>query len=151
MAHTMKTNRLLSFCALVAFALSPAVVPSQTAAPAGPPHITKGAKLFISPMDGFETTLMAAILKKKVPVTVVMDKAAADYVLSGSSALEKAGWAKTIFVSPQPHASASITVVDAHSGALAFAYNVDKSSAMRGQQSTAEACAKHLKEAIEKE
>jgi hypothetical protein len=31
-----------------------------------------------------------------------------------------------------------------------FAYNVDKSNAVRANQSTAEACAKHLKEAIEK-
>jgi hypothetical protein len=36
------------------------------------------------------------------------------------------------------------------SGNLVFAYNVDKSNAARANQSTAEACAKHLKEAIEK-
>ncbi len=43
----------------------------------------------------------------------------------------KAGWAKTIFVSPNPHAEASVTVKDAQSGNLVFAYNVDKSNAVR--------------------
>ena len=100
-------------------------------------------------MDGFETTLSAAMLKKNVPVVIVDDKSKADFILSGTSHVEKAGWAKTIFVSPNSHAEASIMIKDP-SGSLAFAYNVDKTSARRGAQSTAEACAKHLKEAIEK-
>jgi hypothetical protein len=84
------------------------------------------------------------------PVMVVDDRAKADFIMTGSSHVDKAGWAKTIFVSPNPHAEASITVKDARSGNLVFAYNVDKSNAVRANQSTAEACAKHLREAIEK-
>ena len=114
-------------------------------------HIAAGSKLFIEPMDGFDTYLSAAILKKKVPVMVVDDRSKADFIVSGGSHVDKAGWAKTIFVSPLPHAEASIAIKDAHSGNLVFAYNVDKSNAARANQSTAEACAKHLKEAIEKE
>jgi hypothetical protein len=113
-------------------------------------RIAPGSKLFIEPMDGFETYLAGAILKKKVPVMVVDDRAKADFVVTGGSHVDKAGWAKTIFVSPLPHAEASIAIKDAHSGNLVFAYNVDKSNAARANQSTAEACAKHLKEAIEK-
>jgi hypothetical protein len=106
--------------------------------------------MFIEPMDGFDTYLSAAILKKKVPLMIVDDRAKADFIMGGSSHVDKAGWAKTIFVSPNPHAEASVTVKDAHTGNLVFAYNVDKSNAIRANQSTAEACAKHLKEAIEK-
>jgi hypothetical protein len=113
-------------------------------------RIAPGSKLFIEPMDGYETYLSAAILKKKVPVMVVDDRSKADFVMTGGSHVDKAGWAKTIFVSPLPHAEASVSIKDAHSGNLVFAYNVDKSNAARANQSTAEACAKHLKEAIEK-
>ncbi len=113
-------------------------------------RIAPGSKLFIEPMNGFETSLSAAILNKKVPVLVVDDRDKADFVVSGTSEVEKAGWAKTIFISPLPHAEASIAVKDARSGVLIFAYNVDKANARKGNQSTAEACAKHLKEAIEK-
>jgi hypothetical protein len=35
------------------------------------PKITPGSSVYIEPMDGFETYLAAAILKKKVPVLVV--------------------------------------------------------------------------------
>lgn len=113
-------------------------------------RIAPGSKLFIEPMDGFDTYLSAAILKKKVPVMVVDDRTKADFIVTGGAHVDKAGWAKTIFVSPNPHAEASIAIKDAHTGNLVFAYNVDKSNAVRANQSTAEACAKHLKEAIEK-
>ena len=116
----------------------------------GPEHIPAGSRLFIEPMDGFESYLSAAILKKKVPVAVVDDRAKADFIVTGNSHVDKAGWAKTIFVSPNPHAAASVSIKDAHSGNLVFAYSVDKANAVRADQSTAEACAKHLKEAIEK-
>jgi hypothetical protein len=139
----------------VAFAHQAAIAPSPSEAggiapTGGSVHIAPGAKLFIEPMNGFDTYLSAAILKKKVPVMVVDDRSKADFIVTGGSHVDKAGWAKTIFVSPNPHAEASIAIKDAHSGNLVFAYNVDKSNAVRANQSTAEACAKHLKEAIEK-
>jgi hypothetical protein len=132
--------------------VAPAAPSASVASPSssGATRITPGSKLFIEPMDGFESYLSAAILKKKVPVMVVDDRAKADFIVTGGSHVDKAGWAKTIFVSPNPHAEASISIKDAHSGNLVFAYNVDKSNAMRANQSTAEACAKHLKEDIEK-
>jgi hypothetical protein len=46
--------------------------------------------------------------------------------------------------------SASISVIDAHSSQIVFAYSVGKSANTNQIQSTAEACAKHLKEFIEK-
>ena len=133
----------------------PVAVPSgaQAAPPAAAQEASAafapGAKIYIEPMNGFETSIEAAILKKKVPVTVVDTRAKADFIMTGSSHMQEASWAKTIFVSPAAHANASVALKDAHTGALVFAYNVDKTNAARGNQSTAEACAKHLKEAIE--
>ena len=101
-------------------------------------------------MDGFETYLSAAILNKKVPLRVIDNKESADYIITGGSQVEKAGWAKTIFISPLPHATASIAMKDAKTGTMVFAYAVDKSNARKASQSTAEACAKHLKEAMNK-
>jgi hypothetical protein len=122
---------------------------AAVAAP-NPERIAPGSKIFIEPMDGFDTYLSAAFLKKKVPVLVVDDKAKADFIVSGSSHVDKASWAKTMFVSPNPHAEASVSIKDARTGNLVYAYNVDKPAAVRANQSTAEACAKHLKDAIEK-
>jgi hypothetical protein len=118
--------------------------------PVAPHHIQPNARVFIEPMDGFETYLTAAILKKKVPIVVTDSKEKADYIITGTSHVDKAGWAKTIFISGAPQAGASIMVKDAKTGDLAFAYSVDKFNAARAAQSTAEACAKHLKEAIDK-
>ena len=129
----------------------PSLNPASSVPVAGPERIAPGSKLYIEPMDGFDTYLSAAIMKKKVPVNIVDDQSKADFIVGGSSHVDKASWAKTIFISPAPHAEASVSIKDAHSGNLVFAYNVDKSNAARANQSTAEACAKHLKEAIEKD
>jgi hypothetical protein len=108
-------------------------------------HVKPNSKVFIEPMSGFETYLMAAMVKKQVPVTIVSDRAQAEYVLGGVSEDEKAGWAKTIFVSGRSHATASVNLKEAKTGSLVWAYNVDKFASVRANQSTAEACAKHMK------
>ena len=46
--------------------------------------------------------------------------------------------------------SASISVIDAHSSQIVFAYAVGKAGSTNQIQSAAEACAKHLKQFIEK-
>ena len=69
-------------------------------------------------MDGFDTYLSAAILKKKVPVVIVDNAAKADFIVVGSSHVDKAGWAKTIFVSPNPHAETSVSIKDAQRGQI---------------------------------
>jgi hypothetical protein len=112
--------------------------------------ITPGAKVYISPMDGFENYLAAAFGKKKVPLIPVFDQNQADYVITGTSVDKKAGWAKIAFMGNiHSDNAASITMADKRSGAIVYAYAVDKKSTMHGQQTTAEACAKHLKSHIE--
>ncbi len=112
--------------------------------------IIPGSKVYITPMDGFENYLAAALGKKKVPLVPVIDKEQAEYVITGTSLDKKAGWAKIVFMGNiHSDNAASITMSDRKSGAIVYAYAVDKKSTMHGQQTTAEACAKHLKEHIE--
>ena len=111
-----------------------------------------GAKVFVGLMaDDFDTFLKAAIAKKKVPVTIVTSKELADFEITGSSESEKASTAKKIFLgSFHSSEQASISVTDLKSSEVVFAYSVNKSDSAHGKQSTAEACAKHLKDAVEK-
>ncbi|SRR6266480_2171995 len=107
--------------------------------------------VFIAPINGFETYLAAAFEKKKVPLTVVADQARAAYVITGTSEEKKPG-AMKMLVFGQIHAdnAASIQMVDQKTGAVIFAYAVNKKNTLHGDQTTAEACAKHLKEKLEK-
>jgi hypothetical protein len=112
--------------------------------------ITPGSRVYIAPMDGFENYLAAALGKKKVPLIPVFDQSQADYVISGTSVDKKAGWAKMVFMGNiHSDNAASVTMTDRRTGAIVYAYAVDKKSTMHGQQTTAEACAKHLKAHIE--
>lgn len=114
-------------------------------------RMESGSKVYVAPMDGgFDVSLVAAIVKKQVPVTVVNDRAKADYEVSGISQSDKAGWAKMLFLGTDAsNEQASIKVVDLKSGEVVFGYNVKKENSARGRQSAAEACAKHMKENIE--
>ncbi|HXN24927.1 MAG TPA: hypothetical protein VOA41_19515 [Candidatus Dormibacteraeota bacterium] len=107
--------------------------------------------VFISPMNGFESYLAAALQKKKVPLTIVADQAHAAYIITGTSDDKKPGWAKMI-VFGQIHSdnAASIQMIDQKTTAVVFAYAVNKKNTLHGDQTTAEACAKHLKEKLEK-
>jgi hypothetical protein len=128
---------------------------SAPAAPASAPaaistKIVPNSKVFIEPMDGFENYLIAAFRKKKVQLLPVADKDQADYVISGTSVDKKAGWAKIVFMgNVHSDNAASITMTDKKSGVIVYAYAVDKKSTMHGQQTTAEACAKHIEAHIE--
>jgi hypothetical protein len=114
--------------------------------------IPAGATVYISPMDGFESYLSAAFLKKHVPLVIVADKDKADFVITGTAAHQKAGWAKMVFMGNiHSNDAASITLTNAKTSAVAFAYAVDKKNTMHGEQTAAEACAKHLKSYIEKQ
>ena len=112
--------------------------------------IVPGSRVYITPMEGFENYLAAALGKKKVPLVPVADKEHADYVITGTSLDKKAGWAKIVFMGNiHSDNAASVTMTDVKTGAIVYAYAVDKKSTLHGQQTTAEACAKHLKSHIE--
>ena len=86
-----------------------------------------------------------------MPLVPVASEGQATYVLRGTSEEKKPGTAKIIFMG-QLHSdnAASVQMSDRTTGAIVFAYAVNKKNTLHGQQTTAEACAKHLKDQIEK-
>jgi hypothetical protein len=86
-----------------------------------------------------------------VPLVPVASEGQATYVLRGTSEEKKPGTAKIIFMG-QLHSdnAASVQMADRATGAIVFAYAVNKENTLYGQQTTAEACPKHLKDQIEK-
>lgn len=111
--------------------------------------IPAGSKVFLAPMGGFETYFKAALEKKHVPLVVVEDRDKADFEISGAAESQKASTAKkVIMLDWRSKEQASIKVTDLKSSVVVFAYSVHKASSAHGKQSSAEACAKHLKEKI---
>ena len=113
--------------------------------------IPAASKVFVTPIeDGFHEYLKAALQTKKVPLVVVEDKDSADFAINGHSETEKASTAKkVIMLNWHSNEQASIQVVNLKTSEIVFAYSANKQSSAHGKKSTAEACAKHLKEKIE--
>jgi hypothetical protein len=127
------------------------VVSARAQAPQTTKVLPMGATVFIAPMDnGFDTYLKAAIEAKHVPVTLVRDRSQAKFEISGHADSTKASTAKkAIQLNFHSSEQASIQVANIETGTVVFAYSVNKSSSAHGKQSTAEACAKHLKDKID--
>ena len=120
---------------------------SQTASKSTP-KVPKGAKVLISAMpNGFDTYLHAAIAKKKVPVEVVEDKSKAQFQITGTSDTQKAGVAKKVLALDwRSTEEASIQIANLETGEVVYAYSVHLQSSNSGKQSSAESCAKHMKD-----
>ena len=114
--------------------------------------IPSGSKIYVAPMGGFESYIVAGIMKKKVPVSIVADREKADFEIKGAAESQKAGWAKIMFMgNDSTNEEASINVTEIKTGAVVFAYSVHKGNSVRGKQSAGEAIGKHLNEAIGKD
>jgi hypothetical protein len=132
-------------------AVCPALAGDKNAPPSQ--KIPKGAKIYIAPIaDGYETFLKDAMAAKKVPVELVASRDLADYEITGTAESQKAGAAKIIIMGNwHSREEASITLSNIKSGEVVWAYSVHEEGSTHGKRSSAEACAKHLKDAIEKE
>ncbi len=146
----MKLKRIFISAALLTLA-SPQLALCQTVKPALDKPIPAGARVFIAPVEGgFENYLAAAIQKKNVPLVVVTNRDKAEFEISGVAETEKAGWAKMLFMgTTASKEQAGVKIVNLKSDEVVFAYAVHKTNSVRGRQSAAEACAKHMKEKIE--
>jgi hypothetical protein len=61
-------------------------------------HVKPGSKLFIAPMEGELNGFIATeVIKQKLPVKIITDDAAADYVLTGASLKADDKWYNTVF------------------------------------------------------
>ncbi|HEY2847767.1 MAG TPA: hypothetical protein VGI80_08110 [Pyrinomonadaceae bacterium] len=147
----MKIVRSILFGVICAGALV-VVVHAQDPASGQPADTTipRNSRFYIQPMDGFETYLAAAMRKKEVPIVIVTDLDLADFIVSGTHDKKSAGWAKTIFLGDtRSNASASMQVTNIKTHVVVYADSSDRSSANRGERSTAEKLAKYLKQKIE--
>jgi len=117
---------------------------------------TPNPKVYIAPQNGFESFLAGAFTKKNVPAQMVQTAEAADYILSAAPVQQKpetAGGkiARCLFAycaGIEGSQTASVTLIDAKTKAVVWAYNVRKGGSSNFQ-SSAEACAKHLKNWLE--
>jgi hypothetical protein len=140
------------------------------------PQISSGSTVYIEPMNGYETYLAAALSKKNVPLLIVADRNKADFIISstvgqsrpsqpttvinntasvgnsGNDAWNQ-GWSSGQQAAARRAAmgstSVSVAVIDPRSSQVVFAYSAGKAGGKQLQR-TAEDCAKHLKESIEK-
>jgi hypothetical protein len=149
------TAFVLGIVLIVLVSFSPAsgqAAPNPAPGQAAPNKVLpSGAKVFIAPMpDGFDEFLKAAIEKKKVPLELVSEKDKADFLITGQAETQKASTAKKVIMWDwRSNEQASIQVSNLQSGEVVFAYSVNKVSSAHGKKSSAEACAKHIKEKIE--
>jgi hypothetical protein len=140
----MIMKKLVYIIALVLFA--PILTQAQTPNP----------KIYITPQNGFESYLAGAFTKKSVPAQIVQGPETADYVLSPAPVQQKpesAGGkiARCLFAycaGIEGSQTASVTLIDTKTNGVVWAYNVRKSGSSNFQ-SSAEACAKHLKNWLE--
>jgi hypothetical protein len=140
------------------------------------PLIKSGSTIYIEPMDGYETYLAAAIVKKHVPLVVVADKDKADYIVRSTVNHTPASQPAVVVSNSNVNnnnvnnsnvttrsnsggygaalaalgsTSTSIAVVEPRSSQVVFAYAAGRAGYNQFQR-TAEDCAKHMKEFIEK-
>jgi FlaG/FlaF family flagellin (archaellin) len=146
----MKHWKLFGVLLLLATGYSESARSQQPQAQTPPPAQTKipaGSKVFVAPMGGFETPLRKAIADKKVPVEIVEQREQAEYEITGTADSKKAGTAKKVIMgSWRSDEEASIKMANLKTGEMVYAYAVHKKDSAHGQRSTAEACAKHLKD-----
>jgi hypothetical protein len=133
------------------FAIAVFCIIALALAPVGHAQISN-PKIYIAPQNGFETYLAGAFTKKSVPAQIVIAPEAADYILSPAPVQQKpesAGGkiARCLFAycaGIEGSQTASVSLIDAKTKAIVWAYNVKKGGSSNFQ-SSAEACAKHLK------
>jgi hypothetical protein len=117
--------------------------------------VSQGARLYIEPMNGFENYLTAAILAKKVPVSVVLDKSRADYVAEGTFKQEAVGASGIVSILRPAHNetnySASVSVIDQKTDSVAFAYSSQRNATHNASKQVAEDWATHLRDEMLKE
>ena len=150
MSNKRVTVGILVFVALCAACLSQA---QDVKSPADSVKVPKGAKIFVATItDGFDSDLKNAIADKKVPVEIVDKRDLAEFEITGTSDSQKASTAKKVILGNwHSREEASVRLSNIKTSEVVWSYSVHKEASAHGKKSTAEACAKHMKdEAIEK-
>ncbi|MGH9473442.1 MAG: hypothetical protein ACRD1M_11960 [Terriglobales bacterium] len=143
--------RCLTFAAALAVALcvTPACHAQGPTASASPQPL-----VWLDPANPYATYLEAAVLAKKTPVefTILKDKATEVATLS-STGSQKGSAVRAIFLGAAGSgnkADLSLSVADANTGVVVFAYACVKNGEGHAFQSAAECLAKHWNDALKK-
>ncbi len=87
----------MKYCLLTLLVLF-AFTASQVRADVKNGKVPEGSKVFIAPMEGdLHPFIAAEIVKKKLPVVVVMEEKEADFILTGASIKGDDRWYHTVF------------------------------------------------------
>lgn len=85
-------------------------------------RIPDGSKIYISPMEGkLEGFIAAELMKKKLPVTVVLDEKDADYIIAGASLKGEDKWFHSMFNTGRDKTEANIQVISVKDRAVVWA------------------------------
>jgi lipid-binding SYLF domain-containing protein len=141
--------------------------PSRSVLSGDETGIPPGSKVYIYPMGGFESYLIAAIRKKKLPLVVAIEPDGVDFEISGSTTLHGQSAATGALGKIGSISAAAsgeeagdfprkwevnVKVRNVHTGAVILDRSVTKRSTARAlphyQQSAAQECADQLKKQI---
>jgi len=85
-------------------------------------RIPDGSKIYVAPMEGkLEGFIAAELVKKKLPITVVIDETAADYIIAGASIKGDDKWFHSVFGTGRDKNEANIQVVSVKDRAVVWA------------------------------
>jgi hypothetical protein len=137
----------MKLCSLLALALFfPATVVAQANIP-----LNCGAKIFIASMpDDLDGYIRAQFVKQHLPLTIVMDKSAADFVMTGANKEIQSYWYNS---GVSDKNSGDITIIDNHGNFVWAATAGDRniwwgSLAKHGPEKVAERIVDKLKKSI---
>jgi hypothetical protein len=95
--------------------------------------IPAGSKIYVEKMDGgLDGFLTAEIMKKKVPVKLVLDVEQADFVMTGASSERKGSWHEGWLSAEKDKASGSVMIFTKASKELVWAEEAGDRSLMMG-------------------
>ncbi len=115
------------------FGLAFALVATMAAAEGPAPKFGVGAKIYVEKMDGgLDGFLRAEMMKKKVPVTIVLDEEAADFVMTGASSDRKNTWHEGWLSAQKDNATGSVMIFDKATRGLIWAEEAGDCSMMFG-------------------
>jgi hypothetical protein len=140
--------RSLPFSPLILL-FSLCVLPLNAAKRTDPPTgIEPNSRIFVDSDNNFDVFLLAALQKKHVRLHLVSSAENADYVLGGGALHTRQFVATRSYAASGTDSQAAVKLTS-RSGDIIWAYAVAKSMLFsRGNQSVAEACAKHLKHIV---
>jgi hypothetical protein len=129
---------------------------AQTPAPE-PVKFGKGASVYIEEMQGdLDGFLRAELMKKKVPVTVVLDETAADFIMTGSASERKSSWSEGWLTPDKDNSTGAVMIVAKANKAMVWAEEAGDRSllwgslARGGPRKVASRIADRLKEYLNK-